>query len=161
MSLGGGFLAIDCRIAPNGTKIPCYSLKKSLFLEIFSLLIFIGNCVRSHCSTAASCFEIVSQSPKNAKFPVKFPVSREFTRRQVRSALRRQPASPATGDFSLCGARNARRWRGRSSRQNGPRDYVLAGGAGARPDHPISGRGPHRMLHIGSVAIFCRRSVRM
>jgi hypothetical protein len=30
-------------------------LKKSLFLEIFSLLICVGNCAKSRCSTAASC----------------------------------------------------------------------------------------------------------
>ena len=35
------------------------------------------------------------KDPKFAKFPVKFPVSREFPWRQVRSALRRQPGSPA------------------------------------------------------------------
>src|SRR6516164_3169567 len=33
--------------------------------------------------------------PKFAKFPVKFPVSREFCRRPARSALHRQPGSPA------------------------------------------------------------------
>src|ERR1019366_4208650 len=49
--------------------------KNSLFLEIFSLLIFIGNCVRSHCSTAVCCWEIGSQSPRIIEFPVKFPVS--------------------------------------------------------------------------------------
>src|SRR5258707_7098578 len=35
------------------------------------------------------------QSPKIAIFPVKFPVSREFVWRPVRSALRRQPGSAA------------------------------------------------------------------
>jgi hypothetical protein len=35
--------------------------------------------------------------PKNTKILVKFPVSREFNRRQVRSALRRQPATSAFG----------------------------------------------------------------
>src|SRR6267142_3356304 len=63
------------------------------------------------CSTAASCYGIASQSPKNAKFPVKFPVSREFAWRRVRSALRRQPTSPAPGDFTLSNLRNARQWR--------------------------------------------------
>jgi hypothetical protein len=33
-----------------------------------------------------------------ARFPVKFPVCREFGRRQVRSPLRRQPRSPAVSD---------------------------------------------------------------
>jgi hypothetical protein len=69
------------------SEIPCYRKKKSLLFEIFSLLIFAGNSPRSGCSTAASCCEIASQSPKN----VKFPVSREFAWRRVRSALRRQP----------------------------------------------------------------------
>jgi hypothetical protein len=50
-------------------------------------------------------------SLKNAKFPVKFPVSREFAWRRVRSALRRQPASPGHGDFALSNAENARQWR--------------------------------------------------
>ncbi len=40
-------------------------------------------------------------NPENAKFPVKFPVSREFARRLVRSALRRQPNSPASEKMSL------------------------------------------------------------
>src|SRR6266851_9681179 len=52
--------------------------KNSLFPEIFSLLILVGNCSRSGCSTAVSCYEIGSQSPRIAKFPVKFPVSREL-----------------------------------------------------------------------------------
>jgi hypothetical protein len=85
--------------------------KKSLFLEIFSLLIFAGNCPRSGCSTAASCYEIASRSPNNAKFPVKFPVSREFAWRRVRSALRRQPGSPGAGETSRDSDRKAHQWR--------------------------------------------------
>jgi hypothetical protein len=50
-------------------------------------------------------------APKKANFPVKFPVSREFAWRRVRSALRRQPTSPAPGDFTLSNLRNARQWR--------------------------------------------------
>src|ERR1035437_8394827 len=53
--------------------------KNSLFLEVFSLLIFIGNCVRSHCSTAVCCWEIGSQSPRIIEFPVKFPVSGRYS----------------------------------------------------------------------------------
>ena len=47
--------------------------------------------MESACSTGASRREKQSQSRKNAKFPVKFPVCREFVWRLVRSALRRQP----------------------------------------------------------------------
>ena len=39
---------------------------------------------------------IVSQTPGITNFPVKFPVSREFAWRRVRSALRRQPGSLTT-----------------------------------------------------------------
>ena len=69
----------------------------SLFFTIFSLLICVGNCSRSGCSAAVSWYCIVSLSPRIAKFPVKFPVSREFVWRPVRSALRRQPGSPTFG----------------------------------------------------------------
>ena len=48
--------------------------KKSLFFEIFSLLICVGNCARSLCRTAGSCYGIGSQSPKSAILPVRFPV---------------------------------------------------------------------------------------
>jgi nitrogen-specific signal transduction histidine kinase len=57
----------------------------------FSLLICVGNRGRSGCSVAVSCFEIGAGSPEIAKFPVKFPVSREFGWRRVRSALPPQP----------------------------------------------------------------------
>ncbi len=70
------------------------SLKNSLFFEIFSLIICLGNCARSRCSTVVYCVELGSQGPRIAKFPVKFPVSGEFTWRQVRSALRRRGGSP-------------------------------------------------------------------
>ena len=43
--------------------------------------------------TACQCL----QTPKIANFPVKFPVCREIERRQVRSALRRQPPIRAVG----------------------------------------------------------------
>src|SRR5471030_2024449 len=69
-----------------------FPLENSLFLEIFSLLSRIGNCPKSHCVAANSCSEIVFRSHGIADFPVKFPVSREFAWRRVRSALRRQPA---------------------------------------------------------------------
>jgi hypothetical protein len=72
--------------------------KNSLFFEIFSLLICVGNCAKSDCGAAVSCYEIGLGSPEIAKFPVKFPVSREFAWRRVRSALRRQPGSPEAGN---------------------------------------------------------------
>src|SRR5258708_17862215 len=59
-------------------QISLFLPENSLFFKIFSLLICVGNCSRSGCSTAVSCYEIDSQSPRIAKFPVKFPVSREL-----------------------------------------------------------------------------------
>jgi hypothetical protein len=44
-----------------------------------------------------SCPDAVSRWLKIAKFPVKFPDSREFAWRRERLALRRQPASPKDG----------------------------------------------------------------
>jgi hypothetical protein len=58
-----------------------------------------------------SCYGIASQSPKTQKFPVKFPVSREFPWRQVRLALRRQPGSQSTGDCTRAYRRKARQLR--------------------------------------------------
>jgi hypothetical protein len=52
--------------------------KNSLFLEIFSLLIFAGNLPRSGCGTGVFCSEIACKSVEIAKFPVNFPVSREL-----------------------------------------------------------------------------------
>jgi hypothetical protein len=74
--------------------------KNSLFPEIFSLLICVGNCAKSDCGAAVSCYEIGLGSPEIAKFPVKFPVSREFAWRRLRSALRRQPGRPAGRVFA-------------------------------------------------------------
>ena len=70
-------------------------LKNSLILKIFSLIICVGNCSGSGCGAAVSWSSIVSLSPRIAKFPVKFPDTREFAGRLVRSALRRQPGSHA------------------------------------------------------------------
>ena len=64
----------------------------SLILKISSLLTCVGNSLRSACCTAVSCYEIGSHSPRIAKFPV----SREFVWRRVRSALRRQPTTRST-----------------------------------------------------------------
>jgi hypothetical protein len=51
--------------------------------------------LEKHCGTATSCAETVLKCPKSGEYPVKFPVSREFARRQMRSALRRQPSTLA------------------------------------------------------------------
>src|SRR5258705_4383382 len=40
----------------------------SLFFKIFSLLICVGNFVKSRCSTVVSCNEIGFSGPRNAKF---------------------------------------------------------------------------------------------
>jgi hypothetical protein len=85
--------------------------KSSLFPEIFSLLTWVGNFATNRCSAAISLSALGSQSLKIAKFPVKLPVSRELARRRVRSALRRQPTSPALGHFTLSNLRNTRQWR--------------------------------------------------
>ena len=47
-----------------------------------------------HCRTVVSRDLRTLKPRKNREFPVKFPVCREFRRRQVRSALQRQPGSP-------------------------------------------------------------------
>ena len=73
-------------------------LNSSLFLEKLSLLICLGNFAISHCSAAVSSHKADPGGVKIVGFPVKFPVSREFARRRVRSALRRQPAGPEAGD---------------------------------------------------------------
>ena len=73
--------------------------KNSLFFEIVSLLICVGNCARSHCGAAVSSHAIGARSLKIARFPVKFPVSREFAWRRERSALRRQPGIPRFREF--------------------------------------------------------------
>jgi hypothetical protein len=51
------------------------------------------DCAKNDCSTAVYCGKIGLGSPEIAKFPVKFPVSRELAWRRVRSALPRQPTS--------------------------------------------------------------------
>jgi hypothetical protein len=52
--------------------------KNSLFLEIFSLLVCVGNYARTDCGAAVSCNKIGLGSPEIAKFAVLFPVSREL-----------------------------------------------------------------------------------
>jgi hypothetical protein len=71
--------------------------KNSLILLNISLLIELGNCSKSCCGTAVSWSASTSKCLKFAKFPVKFPDSREIARRQARSTLRRQPGIPEAG----------------------------------------------------------------
>ena len=75
--------------------------RNSLFVRTVSLLIHLGNCPRSASSTEVSCSESSLHRPKSVEFPVKFPVCRESTRRQVRSVLRRQPGIAAFGETML------------------------------------------------------------
>ena len=51
----------------------------------------LGNLLKSAYDTVVSCFGIVVLRSEIVIFPVKFPVCREFSWRQVRYALRRQP----------------------------------------------------------------------
>jgi hypothetical protein len=70
------------------------------FAHVKRLLICVGNCAKSDCGAAVSCYEIGLGSPEIAKFPVKFPDSREFAWRRVRSALGRQPGILVLREFS-------------------------------------------------------------
>jgi len=81
--------------------IPCSWFFSSLLSKIFSLLSFVGNWLRNRCSTAVSYSEVRSSGPEIAKFPVKFPDSREFVWRRV--PLRRQPG--VFGEFCSRGRR--------------------------------------------------------
>jgi hypothetical protein len=99
-----GKAAIETKTTVNSL----FSQIDSLFLEVFSLLTCVGNCSRSACSIETHYAETGSRSPKIAKFPVKFPVSREFAWRPVRSALRRQPGSVAIPTWASTDPRKAR-----------------------------------------------------
>jgi hypothetical protein len=81
--------------------------ESSLFPEIFSLLICVGNFAKSRCSAAISLSGLASQTLKIAKFPV----SKELARRRVRSALRRQPGSHCVGETSPVPSGKAHSWR--------------------------------------------------
>src|SRR5258706_8680889 len=84
------------------------SPSNSLFFGNISLLICVGNCSRSGCNAAVSCSKLLPKAPEIAKFPVKFPDTRESGWRRVRSALRRQPGSPALRQPVPNRRRNAR-----------------------------------------------------
>jgi hypothetical protein len=85
--------------------------ENSQFFKLFSLLNCVGKDSKSGCCAGLFGTAIVSRSPEIAKFPVKFPVSREFARRLVRIPLRRQPTSPALKETVPNSRRNARQWR--------------------------------------------------
>src|ERR1700676_1856909 len=74
--------------------------KKSLFPEIFSLLVCVGNFTRSRCGTAVSRNEIRFRGTKIAKFPVNFPVSRELPTgdRFVSDCAHHHPVFPNRGN---------------------------------------------------------------
>jgi hypothetical protein len=89
-----------------------FSLENSLLFKIFSLLIRVGNCPKSHCGTATFDSNRASRGPKIAKFPVKSLLyNREFPWRQVRSALRRQRGSLVFRELTSDDRRKARKWR--------------------------------------------------
>jgi hypothetical protein len=71
--------------------------QNSLFFEIFSLLISVGNYSNNRCGTAVSAFEIVGLDRKSAIFPVKFPVCREFALETGANCT----ASPASHSINL------------------------------------------------------------
>ena len=122
--------------------------KDSLFPKIFSLLICVGNCSRSGCSTAVSRIEFGSQSPRIVKFPVKFPVSREFAWRLVRSALRRQPGSAALAEAVPTTGKNARQQRA----------FLIWRTVSSLPISPTAGRNCRKSLATcRNIPIFGRR----
>jgi hypothetical protein len=59
-------------------KISLLRLRNSLFGRIISLLIFVGNCPRSGCSTAVSYYDSGLWVAEISKFPVKFPIAGNF-----------------------------------------------------------------------------------
>jgi CheY-like chemotaxis protein len=84
----------------------------ALFTDIYLKTAVLGGYEVAHQAIKLRLNLRVLYTTKNAKFPVKFPVSREFAWRRVRSTLRRQPASPGLGDFGVSNARKDRQWRG-------------------------------------------------
>ena len=58
---------------PSVTLNSLIPAKNSLFLEKFSLLICVGNCAKSDCGAAVSCYEIGLGRPRNRKIPCKIP----------------------------------------------------------------------------------------
>src|SRR6266404_3732418 len=122
--------------------------ENSLFFKIFSLIICVGNCSRSDCSAAVSWYSIVPLSPRIAKFPVKFPDTREFAWRRVRSALRRQPGSPALREAVPDSRRNARQQRA----------FLIQRTVSSLPISPAEGRNCQKSLATcRNIPVFGRR----
>ena len=121
------------------TFLACHSLipfENSLFPKIFSLIICVGNFTRSRCGAAVSCYEIGPGSLEIAKFPVKFPDTRESGWRRVRSALRRQPGSAALREAVPKSRRNARQQRA----------FLIQRTVSSLPISPAAGRNCRKSL---------------
>jgi hypothetical protein len=84
--------------------------------------------------------------PEIPKFPVKFPVSREFTRRQVRSALRRQPIVPEAGGSPPPSPDRSSPWRKRSP-------AAAVGDAEAQRPNLSTRRLSLRAMHIEKIGV--------
>jgi hypothetical protein len=83
-----------------------------------------------------------------AKFPVKFPDTRDFAWRRVRSALRRQPASPALRETVPNSRRNARQQRA----------FLIHRPVSSIPISPTAGRNCQKSLATcRNIPIFGRR----
>jgi hypothetical protein len=115
---------------PDLSRNSLLSVWNSLLVEKISLIVCLGNFLESPCGAAVSCFEIVALGPEIVIFPVKFPVCREFRRRRVRCAPRRQPGSHSTGDSGPLNLRNARQ----------PELFVTCGAVSRLPIWTISER---------------------
>ena len=78
--------------------------KNSLFLEIFSLLICVGNCVKSDCGAAVSCYEIGLGSLEIAKFPeLAWSVATQSKRRKLKMELSDKKISEKTPSPYIAG----------------------------------------------------------
>ena len=78
-------------ITPNDNRNSLLFRDSTLLPRNISLLIGVGNYLRSGCGAALSGSRSRLRAAEIADFPVKFPVSRVSVWRPVRSALRRQP----------------------------------------------------------------------
>jgi hypothetical protein len=143
-------------------KIPCSYARIPCSTKIIPCSFEQGNSQRKPCNDVIIYSLWRSRNREFAKFPVKFPVSRETGQSRGPSALLRQPASPGSRDFHLNLARKpAVRWlvalRAESLRAEF--DKFSARGPGSlRPCSalfPFSGETSRR---LGSIALHCRVS---
>jgi hypothetical protein len=81
------------------------------FFELFSLLIHAGNSWRNGRSAGLFRGQISFERPEITKFPVKFPDSREFLWRLIRSAPRRRPGQSRSRRWYPSRERKVRCWR--------------------------------------------------